>query len=82
MRPKLEFGQPVRLLIEVQTKNSAAQRPIIEISDLATKGRGDVEVIEENQFQWRSGGFVATTKKVFTKIGRISIKGLDKRIKC
>ena len=78
LRPKLEFGQPVRLLIEVQTKNSAAQRPIIEISDLATKGRGDVEVIEDNQFQWRSGGFVATTKKVFTKIGRISIKGLDK----
>ena len=78
MRPKLEFEQPVRLLIEVQTKNPAAQRPTVEISDLVTKGRGDVEVIEENQFQWKSGGFVATTQKVFTKIGRISIKGLDK----
>lgn len=78
MHPKLEFEQPVRLLIEVQTKNPAAQRPTVEISDLVTKGRGDVEVIEENQFQWRSGGLVATTQKVFTKIGRISIQGLDK----
>jgi hypothetical protein len=78
MHPKLEFEQPVRLLIEVQTKNPAAQRPTVEISDLVTKGRGDVEVIEENQFRWRSGGLVATTQKVFTKIGRISIQGLDK----
>jgi len=79
LRPKLEFEQPVRLLIEVQTKNPAAQRPIIEISELVTKGRGDVEIIEENQFQWRTGGFVATTQKVFSKIGRISIKGLDEQ---
>jgi hypothetical protein len=79
MHPKLEFEQPVRLLIEVQIKNPAAQRPAVEISDLVTKGRGDVEVIEESQFQWKSGGFVATTQKVFTKIGRISIKGLDKQ---
>ena len=81
MHPKLEFEQPVRLLIEVQTKNPAAQRPTVEISDLVTKGRGDVEVIEENQFQWRSGGLVATTQKVFTKIGRISVNGLDKQDK-
>ncbi len=79
MRPKIEFEQPVRLLIEVQTKNPAAQRPTVEISDLVSKGHGDIEVIEENQFQWRSGGFVATTQKVFTKIGRISIKGVDKQ---
>ncbi len=79
MRPKLEFDHPVRLLIEVQTKNPAAQRPTVEISDLVTKGRGDVETIEANQFQWRSGGLVATTQKVFKKIGRISIKGLDQQ---
>ncbi len=81
IRPKLEFEQPVRLLIEVRTKNPAMQRPTVEISDLVSKGRGDVEVIEENQFQWRSGGFVATTQKVFAKIGRISIKGLDQQDK-
>ena len=79
MLPKLKFDQPVRLLIEVQTKNPAAQRPTIEISDLISKGRGDVETIEENQFQWKSGGFVATTPKVWTKIGRISVKGLDEQ---
>ena len=77
MRPKLEFEQPVRLLIEIQTNNPVAQRPTVEISDLVSKGHGDIEVIEETQFQWKSGGFVATTQKVFTKIRRISIKNLD-----
>ncbi|HUH96518.1 MAG TPA: hypothetical protein VLZ89_04110 [Anaerolineales bacterium] len=77
MRPKLEFEQPVRLLIEVQTKNPGAQRPTVEISDLVSKGRGDAELIDEKRFQWRSGGFVATTQKVFTRIARISITGLD-----
>jgi hypothetical protein len=76
MRPKLEFEQPVRLLIEIQTDNPVAQRPTVEISDLVSKGRGDIEVIEETRFQWRSNGFAATTQKVFTKIGRISIKNL------
>jgi hypothetical protein len=73
----LEFEQPVRLLIEIQTDNPVAQRPTVEISDLVSKGRGDIELIEDTQFQWRSGGFAATTQKVFTKIGRISIKNLD-----
>jgi hypothetical protein len=79
MRPKKEFEQPVRLLIEVKTKNPSAQKPTVEVSDLVSKGHGDIEVIGENQFQWRSGGFVATTQKVWAKIGRISIKGLDEQ---
>jgi hypothetical protein len=79
LRPKLEFEQPVRLLIELQTKNPAAVLPMIEISDLVTKGRGNAEVIGEGQFQRKSGGFAATSQRVFKKIGRISIKGLDKQ---
>jgi hypothetical protein len=79
MRPNKEFEQPVRLLIEVQTKNPAAQRPTVEISDLVSKGHGELEVINEKQFQWKSGGVVATTQKAWTKIGRISIKGVDKQ---
>ena len=81
MRPKKEFETPVRLLIEVQTKNPAAKRPTVEIGELATKGKGEIEIIEENQFQWHSGGLVATSQKVFSKIGRVSVKGLDENDK-
>jgi len=81
MRPKKEFEVPVRLLIEVQTKSPAAKRPVVEIGELVSKGKGESEIIEENQFQWRSGGLVATSQKVFSKIGRISVKGLEDKDK-
>lgn len=81
MRPKKEFEVPVRLLIEVQTKNPAAKRPTVEISELVSKVKGESEIIEENQFQWRSGGLVATSQKVYSKIGRISLKGLEDKDK-
>ncbi|MBI3737725.1 MAG: hypothetical protein HY258_01620, partial [Chloroflexi bacterium] len=77
MRPAKEFEAPVRLLVEVQTKSPAAERPVVEICELTTKAKGESEIIEEHQFQWRSGGLVATSQKVFSKIGRVSIKGLD-----
>ena len=77
MRPRVEFQTPMRLLIEIQTKNSAAKRPVIEIGELGSqKAKGETEIIE-NQFQWRTGGLVATSEKVFSKVGRISIKDLD-----
>ncbi len=94
---KAEFKQAVRLLIEVQTKNPTAQRPVIEITGL---GAGDVsneqaegrsisliddesnrlmEQIEEAQFQWRSGGLVAISQKVYTKVSKITISGLEEK---
>jgi len=79
LRPKLEFEQPLRLLIEMGIKNPAAGLPTVEISDLATKGRGNAELIEGDRFQRKNGGLVATTHQVFKKIGRISIRGLDKQ---
>lgn len=81
MRPKAEFEAPVRLLIEVQTKSPAAKRPVVEVSELVNKVKGESETIEASQFQWRSGGLVATSQKVFSKIGRISIKGLEDKDK-
>ncbi|HEX2696806.1 MAG TPA: hypothetical protein VHM28_03810 [Anaerolineales bacterium] len=81
MRPAREFEQPVRLLIEVQTKSPALERPVIEITELSGKAKGESEIIEEGQFQWRSGGLVATTKKVYSKLSRVSIKGLDEKDK-
>lgn len=77
MRPKKEFEAPARLLIEVQTKSPAAKRPVVEIGELVSKVKGESEIIEASQFQWRSGGLAATSQKVFLKIGRISVKGLE-----
>ncbi len=36
-KPKMQFEQPVRLLIEVQTKNPGAKRPEVRIAELVTK---------------------------------------------
>ncbi|MCQ3939435.1 MAG: hypothetical protein DPW18_20680 [Chloroflexi bacterium] len=77
MRPKFESETPVRLLVEIQTKSPAAKRPEVEISEYFTKSKGESEVIAGHQFQWRSGGLVATTQMVFTRVGRISVAGLE-----
>ena len=49
------------------------------ISEYATKGEN--ELISGAQFQWRSGGMVATSQQVHEKIGRIQIKGLGTKDK-
>ena len=81
LRPKAEFESGVRLLIEIQTQNPAAKRPEVEISEYFTKSKGEVETILGHQFQWRTGGLVATTQKLFTRVGRVSVAGLDEKDK-
>jgi hypothetical protein len=76
---KQTFEPPVRLLIEVQAKSPAAKRPQVVISEYATKGEN--EVIQGEQFQWRSGGMVATSQQVHEKIGRVQIKGVNAKDK-
>ncbi len=75
-RPKASFGSPVRLLIEIQSEDRAAGKPVVEISELIT--RGEVEVIDTPAFQWRSGGLVATSQQVYKRVGRVKVRGLDK----
>lgn len=75
LKPKKEFERPVRLLIEIQTKRPAAKRPEIRLAEMATKD--PVEVIKPEQFVWRSGGLVATTRNVYEKLGRVDVVGLD-----
>jgi len=77
MRPKFESETPVRLLVEIQTKSLAAKRPQVEIGESFTKSKGEVEVIAGHQFQWRSGGLVATTQTLFSSVGRVSVTGLE-----
>ncbi len=79
MRPKYESENGVRLLIEIKTKNPAARRPEVEISEYFTKTKGEVEMILGHQFQWRTGGLVATSQKIYNRIGRINVQGLDEK---
>ena len=81
LRPKAIFESGMRLLIEIQTKNPAAKRPEVEISEYFTRSKGEVETILSHQFQWRAGGLVATTQKIFTRVGRVSVTGLDEKDK-
>ncbi len=81
MRPKEEFETGVRLLIEIQTQSPAAKRPAVEISEYFTKTKGEVETVLGHQFQWRSGGLIATTQKIFKRVGRINVIGLDEKDK-
>lgn len=79
LRPKFESESGVRLLIEIKTKNPAARRPEVEISEYFTRTKGEVEMILGHQFQWRTGGLVATSQKIYNRIGRVNIQGLDEK---
>lgn len=81
MRPNFESESGVRLLIEIQTQNPAAKRPQVEISEYFSKSKGEVETILGHQFQWRTGGLVATSQKIYNRVGRITVTGLDKKDK-
>jgi hypothetical protein len=72
---------PVRLLVEIQTKSPAAKRPEVEISEYFTRNKGESEVISGHQFQWRTGGLVATTQNVFSRVGRVTVTGLEEKDK-
>jgi hypothetical protein len=73
--PKLKFDQPIRLLIEVQTQNPTSRRPEIRIHQFASKPAD--EVVTSGSYQWRNRGSVYTTQNVFSKIGKVSIRGLN-----
>lgn len=71
---KLKFEAPIRLLIEVQTQSPAATRPEIRIHQFSTKDAD--EVIASGDYQWRNGGSVYTTQKVYPKLAKIVVKDL------
>src|SRR5688572_15560524 len=72
---KLKFEGPIRLLIEVQTESPAAKRPQIRIHEYATKPAD--QVISSSDYQWRNGGATYTTQKVYSRLAKVSVRGLD-----
>ncbi len=77
MRPKTELEGGARLIVEIQTKSPAASRPDVELGEQINRSNGESELIEGHDFQWRSGGLIATSKKIFTRVGSLSVRGLD-----
>jgi len=71
---KLKFEGQIRLLIEVQTQSPAAKRPQIRIHEFISKPAD--EVIESGDYQWRNGGAIYTTKKMYSKLAKVSVRGL------
>ncbi|RLD06213.1 MAG: hypothetical protein DRI32_02940 [Chloroflexi bacterium] len=69
---KESFEKPIRLLIEIRAKDHAPRRPGAEISEFVTKA-GDDEFLAPLDFKPTHAGSVATSKKVYTKIGKITI---------
>jgi hypothetical protein len=79
--PKAQFENKVRFLVEIQTKSPAARRPEVEVSESFAKSKGETETILGHQFQWRTGGLVATTQKLFSGLGKVRVTGLEEKDK-
>ena len=78
IRIKQQFDPPVRLLIEVQRRGETARRPEVHLREYVTK-KGEDETLSPQDFRWKSGGksAVATSKKVFSRVGKVIVKGLN-----
>jgi hypothetical protein len=74
LTPKLKFESPIRLLIEVRNQNPVAERPEIRIHEFSTKPAD--EVIASGDYQWRNNGLIYTTQKVYSRLAKVSIRGL------
>ncbi len=73
---KKELDPPRRLLVEVFTARPALRQPTVRLAEYVTKQ--PVEVLEAAHFRWRSGGLTATTQRVYSRLGRVDVRGLEK----
>jgi hypothetical protein len=70
---KATFAKPLRILIEIKRKSHATHRPIAEIGEFVTKRSPEDEFLSALDFKPTYHGFAATSKKTYTKIGKISV---------
>lgn len=77
---KESFAKPVRLLVEVASKNHTSLRPIVIISGYVTK-IGDGETLGQLDFQLRNDGAVATSHKVYERISSVIVEGVEEQDK-
>ncbi len=73
---KESFKKPIRLLIEIRTKDTSTRRAKVEISEFVTK-EGDDETLAPLDFKSTDAGSAATSKKVYTKVGKITVDAVE-----
>lgn len=72
---KLKFDGPIRLLIEVQSQSPLVKRPEIRLHQYSTKPPD--EVVSNSDYQRRNNGLVYTTQKVYPKLFKVVVRGLN-----
>ena len=73
---KESFEKPIRVHIEIITADGAIRRPEVEISEFVTK-LGDDETLTPLDFRRSNGGSAATSKNIFSKIGKVTIYNIE-----
>jgi hypothetical protein len=89
---KAGFDKPVRLLIDVQSRSSAARRPHVAITGEGPQPPAQQPTPEGTQaangqltedlhaeFRRHAGGLVAATTHAYTRLARIAVSGLNAR---
>ncbi len=76
LKLKIAFPKPVRILIEIKTGAHATRRPVATIGEFVTKRSPNDEFFSAFDFSPAYYGFVATSKKTYTKIGTISVDNI------
>jgi hypothetical protein len=72
---KLKFEVPIRLLIEVQSQSPLVKRPEIRIHRFSTKPPD--EIVSNSDYQRRNNGLIYTTQKVYPKLAKVVVRGLN-----
>jgi len=71
------FDPPVRLFVQVRTAGETTRHPELFIYGDSAKGQHRVEHISYDQFRWFSGRGTLTGDRVYARIERIVVKGVD-----
>ncbi len=77
---KESFEKPIRLLVEIHTRDGSTRRPEVEIREFITK-LGDDETLTPLDFKPTNAGAAATSKKVFSKVGKVTLYGVEENDK-
>ena len=72
-----DFAQPARLLVKVQTKQESTRRAQVFVHGTSPTGQHLVERIPAERFSWYMGMGSATGDRVYSRIERVEIQGLD-----
>jgi len=72
-----DFEQPVRLLVHIETDSPSGRHPQVFVHGTSASGHRRVEQVDENQFKWHLQRCRMTGDRVYSKIDRIEILGIE-----